>query len=358
MNVSKISPEVRDELDLKPLSVKNVSSSQVFKIIADGSEESLHTDFKLPTEQYGVYTVLMRDFIYAMMTFQVHGFEDNRGGHGIRHPKIDPERVRFITNNFHVPSFGQVCYGLNPKTGRMEIADGHNRSQGGFNCYTQGKMTEEQLNSKISIQFVEDFLTVYHNAGRAKPHSTSDRLKNKHTVFGAIINQDLMSKLSPMAAEWLTGRSKVTSVLRDLLYGSETVTNPEEWSVKNVYTRGGNAFLRELERMPAGYWKVSDPNLQRVAHAINSYVQVICIYKAHESKKVVKILDNITGSGGFFFFYVFDQLSSRPRLNNIAELAEKMGDEYRSLEDGATAFLRGDKHTYNNRLEDLYDLLT
>lgn len=302
----------------------------------------------------GIYLVRLRDVIAWIMTEQCYPYGQNRAGNGIGEAKINPVKVAFIANEFDKEHFSEVQVGWNKKTKRNEIADGHNRWQGGLDRYFAGKMTSKELDSLVAFRYVSDHNKAYINAGRASSHTSGERTACVDLCYGDAIENSLKPKLTMMAVEFIQGKSKILSIIREFMFALEKLDRKTEWVASNVYTRGGNKESKDLEYREAGYFKFSEKNLQQLADAINSYVGFIQEYH-RTAPAFANQLDRIANGSAFFFFFCYEALSPNPRIKiKPATIIKRCTKDIVKFSNLCNALFSGPQVNQDTRLEAIY----
>jgi hypothetical protein len=258
--------------------------------------------------------ITFRDFLHALKTNRITGYEHNRGT-----CVVADGTVKSVRYNLHCPSFGQM-------TGAWFndvfcLADTHGRAMGLIYRLIDKQLTLEELNSEISVQEVssDDFLQVYQLLNSGKNHSAKDNLNNPDYFFGRWID-DLIARVERVtgsdARTYLTATAKRTN-LSYLLYCVGNHCEMDRYSDIFLKRQAVGKLYRALENADSPF-TITNESLRKLTEAMVFYVN-FCTAIEEKAAKVGIRVSKVIRSGPFFSMIVMDRLRDQAMHAHNAE---------------------------------------
>lgn len=159
---------------------------------SDNSKVKLTTlNFKRNSETVGeniiMATITLRDYILAVVSGILGGYENNRGT-----GRLNGTKVRYIAENYDPQGVGTITI-AEMGDGTWKNADGHHRTAAIIAKYKEEydclPFTEAELDQNISLHIIskDDFMKVYGRLNTSHGHSTKHKVLNTDLGLGSML---------------------------------------------------------------------------------------------------------------------------------------------------------------------------
>jgi len=253
---------------------------------------------------------------------QVLSYANNRGdGH------VAPVTAESAEAGVDKDVIGELTIGL--WNGCMHMNDKHSRFYGFLKRHVDGKMTDAEYKTKVSVRVVEKFLESYMKMNSVTNHRTHDKIKNPNLIFGKVWDE-IKDRLSDECKARI-GDKRWTVVSSMLLSLSTIDRGSEDWNFPHLYSKRGQATAIANNLPSKKLLHVSPENTDALVEAIQYWSDLILSIKAEAGKANVM---KITKSAGFFGFILTAKLSKLmvlPKMEKVVAQILKRQDDVKEI---------------------------
>ena len=286
---------------------------------------------KLLKAESGATHVSIRDLIGLTFEGKIIPYQYNRGD-----GKIYQEQVNQIENEMTFSALGELQFGLIKIDDKsiLKIANAHNRLPAIVNSYIHGNFTKKDLDYLLSVRVVKEsqFLDVYKKSNKAVPHTTAGDYRNFDFVFGKIIRDRILGKLSPEEKKFYDKKSNY-SVLAYIICAKH-YCNRHSYKVRSyadVYSLRTETKKMSTNEYGKSRLSISDKDIDCIVHALKFFYIYVQKVKEHGHRARVKITSIISNKGWMGCVVTDQSFLSEDKhqfYNNPKILANKVWKHY------------------------------